>query len=125
MLAEHHPALHLDSLKNAWNGVLRALLSQRNFRLELVIGLVALFLAFILEFSLTKFMVVVGTILLVLSFELLNTSLEAIVDSVHPQHHPLAEISKDAAAAAVLVVVIFAALVGLYLYLPPFLANFY
>lgn len=40
---------------------------------------------------------------LVLSLELLNTSLEAVVDLASPEVHPLAKVAKDAAAAAVLV----------------------
>lgn len=40
---------------------------------------------------------------LVLSLELVNTALEAVVDLVSPQFHPLAKVAKDAAAAAVLV----------------------
>ena len=125
MLSEHHPRLHYNSLKNAWSGILASLATQRNFRLELIFGLIALFLAYVLEFTQTKFVVVIGTILLVLSFEMLNTSVEALVDSVHVEHHPLAKISKDASAGAVLIVTILAAIIGLYLYLPAFLALYY
>ena len=39
----------------------------------------------------------------VLAVELLNTALEAVVDLVSPDDHPLAKIAKDVAAAAVLV----------------------
>jgi len=40
----------------------------------------------------------------VIGAELFNTALEALVDLVSPQDHPLARRAKDAAAAAVLVV---------------------
>ena len=40
---------------------------------------------------------------LVLTLELVNTALEALVDLVSPTYHPLARIAKDAAAGAVLI----------------------
>ncbi len=125
MLSEHHPRFHFNSLKNAWVGILTSLSTQRNFRLEIILGLIALFLAYVLEFTLTKFVIVIGTILLVLSFEMFNTALEALIDSVHVEHHPLAKLSKDASAGAVLIITLLAGIVGLYLYLPAFLALYY
>jgi diacylglycerol kinase len=44
--------------------------------------------------------------------EITNTALEAIVDLVSPQPHPLAKIAKDCGAAAVLVAVLMAVLLG-------------
>ena len=45
-------------------------------------------------------------IALVLSLELMNTAIEAIVDLLTVAHHPLAKIAKDAAAGAVLIAAI-------------------
>lgn len=50
---------------------------------------------------------------LVLTAELLNTALEAVVDLVSPQEHPLAKQAKDVAAAAVLVASLAALAAGL------------
>jgi len=49
---------------------------------------------------------------LVFAAELLNTALEAVVDLVCPEQHPLAKLAKDCAAAAVLVAALAAAAAG-------------
>jgi diacylglycerol kinase (ATP) len=58
---------------------------------------------------------------LVLSVELLNTALEAAVDLVSPEWHPLARAAKDAAAGAVLAASLGALLTGLAVLGPPLL----
>lgn len=54
----------------------------------------------------------------VISLELLNTAIEAIVDLVSPQNSELARIAKDTAAAAVLVAAITAIGVGVWIFVP-------
>ena len=56
----------------------------------------------------------------VLVLELLNTSIEAVVDlAIGRRFHPLARIAKDTAAAAVMVAAISSLLIALLLLLPP------
>jgi diacylglycerol kinase len=55
---------------------------------------------------------------LVLGAEMINTSLENIVDIISPEHHPLAGRAKDIAAGAVLLTAILAATVGLIVFVP-------
>jgi diacylglycerol kinase len=50
--------------------------------------------------------------------ELFNTAIEVLVDLVSPDIHPKAKIVKDVASAAVLVAAIFAAIVGLIIFIP-------
>jgi diacylglycerol kinase (ATP) len=121
MISDHHPKLHYYSFKHAWRGITTAISSQRNLRLEIMIGFAAIILAIFLEFTAAKLMIVAATILLVLGFEMINTSVESMVDSVHVEHNELAKVSKDASAAAVLIATILAIIVGIYLYLPPIL----
>ncbi len=49
---------------------------------------------------------------MVLFAELLNTAVEAVVDLVSPDEHPLAKQAKDVAAAAVLVAALTAVAAG-------------
>ena len=58
------------------------------------------------------------TIGLVIGFELINTSIEATVDLVTEDYHPLAKVAKDTSAAAVFVFAIAAIVVGLIIFLP-------
>ncbi len=55
---------------------------------------------------------------LVIATELINTSIEAVVDLTCPKIHPLAKIAKDTASAAVFVFAITAAIAGLIIFLP-------
>lgn len=55
---------------------------------------------------------------LVIATELINTSIEAVVDLTCPKIHPLAKIAKDTASAAVFVFAITAAISGLIIFVP-------
>ena len=55
---------------------------------------------------------------LILSLELVNTALEAVVDLVTEERRPLAKLAKDTAAGAVLIAAIMAAGVGLLIFVP-------
>jgi undecaprenol kinase len=59
------------------------------------------------------------SITLVLTAELLNTAIEATVDLISPEIHPLAKRAKDTAAGAVLLTAVFAVLVGVYVFYHP------
>lgn len=89
----------LRSAGFAWAGVRHAYRTQANFRVELVSA--ALAVAFSLWLRVPPAPVLLACAL-VLSLELVNTALEAVVDLVSPEFHVLAKIAKDAAAAAVL-----------------------
>ncbi len=83
----------------AWAGVRAGWRLQRNFRIEVVCAALALGAAWWLGAPLTP---IVLACALVLSLELLNSAVEATVDLVSPEWHPLAKLAKDAAAGAVL-----------------------
>jgi diacylglycerol kinase (ATP) len=104
----------------AWAGVRYAYGTQANFRIECWAALVALGLCVWLRAPLAP---VALACALVLSLELLNTALEAVVDLVSPEWHALAGVAKDAAAAAVLLGSAGALIVGLSVLLPPLLAR--
>ena len=61
---------------------------------------------------------------LVISCELINTAIEATVDLVTEEYHPLAKVAKDTAAAAVFVFAIVAVLVGIIIFVPKVIALF-
>jgi diacylglycerol kinase (ATP) len=100
------------SFFHAFEGILYATRTQPNMRVHFVIGALVLLATLVLR--LDRFYVVAAIILvaLVLSLELLNTAVEAIVDLLTVAHHPLAKTAKDAAAGAVLIAAIASALGG-------------
>ncbi|MGC8968271.1 MAG: diacylglycerol kinase family protein [Thermus sp.] len=110
----------LRSFAFAWEGLAYAWRVQRNFRVEVFLGVLAVGLGLWLGVDLAPILLMAA---LVLSLELLNTALEALTDLASPIYHPLAKQAKDTAAAAVLVASLFSLLLGLYLLLPPLLAR--
>jgi len=113
----------LISFHYAWCGMVYAFRTQRNFRVHLVIGSLAMGLAVFLRLKSVEIAVIGLTSGLVLVMELLNTAIESVVDlTVNQNFHELAKIAKDCAAAAVLVSAMAAVLVAGTLLLPPLLA---
>lgn len=94
----------------AWAGIAHAYRTQANFRIEVTAAALACALAVALRVPLAPILLCCA---LVLSLELVNTAIEAIVDHATADFHPLAKIAKDAAAGAVLIASFGAVLVGL------------
>jgi diacylglycerol kinase (ATP) len=114
----------LLSFKYAGQGVSYAFRTQRNFRIHLIIGAIALSLSLYFQLSAIACSIISLTIALVLVLELLNTALEAVVDlTVGREFHQLAKIAKDCAAGAVLIAAIAALLIAGVLLLPHILQR--
>jgi diacylglycerol kinase (ATP) len=108
------------SFQYAWAGLTYAFATQRNFRLHTIIGTIAISLGLCLRIPGFELALISLTIGLVLTLELLNTAIEAVVDlAVDTQYHELAKIAKDCAAGAVMVSAIAAIVVAGLLLLPP------
>lgn len=110
---------HVNSFKYAFQGLTHALKEGRNFRIQVVIGLLVIILAWIFNFTRFEWSILLITISLVLTAELLNTVIELVVDlAVKERILPKAKIAKDVSAASVLLISIFALIVGLVLFVP-------
>ncbi|HGY5536284.1 MAG: diacylglycerol kinase family protein [Prochlorococcus sp.] len=112
------------SFRYAAQGLAYGVISQRNFRIHLIIGSVVFGLGLWLQLKPNDLAVLVLMVTAVLVLELLNTSIEAVVDlAIGRRFHPLARIAKDCAAAAVLVAAISSLLIALLLLLPPLIIR--
>jgi len=112
----------IDSFRFASGGLRHALINQRNFQIQLVVGIIVVISAWLLQFSRIEWLILLITVVIVLSAELLNTVIEVVVDlAVKEQLLPDAKLAKDVAAAAVLLTSIFAVILGLILFIPHFL----
>jgi diacylglycerol kinase len=87
----------------AFAGLAAAWRAQPNLRIQGVFAAVAVLVALALRVPAAAWALLALAIGLVLVAELFNTALEALVDLVSPDRHPLAKRAKDVAAAAVLV----------------------
>jgi diacylglycerol kinase len=103
----------------AWQGITYVVRTQRNMRIHLGVASTVLVLAGILRVSRVEMASLLLCIMAVTVLEMMNTVVEAVVDLVTEEYHPLAKIAKDVAAGAVLVSSIGAILVGLLILGPP------
>ena len=114
----------LISFRYAWEGVSHTFQTQRNFRIHVVVGLLAIALSIFLQLSRVEIAIIGLTIGAVLAMELLNTALESVVDlTVEQTYHDLAKTAKDCAAAAVLISALAAVMVAGSLILPALLPR--
>lgn len=92
----------MDGLKSAWK-------HEHAFRQELVVFVVATIVALLLRVSAFEKLVLIAVMVLVLIVELINSAIEAVVDRVSLERHPLSKNAKDFGSAAVLLASLLAA----------------
>ncbi len=95
----------LAGLKYTWK-------TQRNFRVHVLSGSLVIILSYFFRITYIEFLFIISAVLFVLVMELLNTALEATVDLVTTEFHPLACIAKNVGAGAVLLSAFYALMVG-------------
>lgn len=108
---------HILSFKYAFEGIATALKKEPNLKFHLILAIIVIIAGFILQISQRDWIIVVILIGLIISVELTNTAIEAVVDAFAPSEHPGAKLAKDISAGAVLVVSITAAAVGIIVFL--------
>ena len=91
----------LDAVRFSLAG-LRAALTEPAFRQELALSVILIPLGLYLGKSAIERALLVGSVLLVLIVELLNSAIEASVDRVSLDDHNLARRAKDLGSAAVM-----------------------
>ena len=92
----------LNAIGYSWAGLRAAYQHESAFRQEFWLGLILVPLGFYLGDTAVERVLMVGSLLLVLIVELLNSAIEASVDRISLEHHLLIKRAKDMGSAAVL-----------------------
>ena len=92
----------VGAVRNSFAGLAGAVRGEDAFRQELVLAAILVPLAFWVGRSGVERAVLIGSVLLVLIVELVNSAIEATVDRISLEIHPLAKRAKDLGSAAVL-----------------------
>ncbi len=111
----NHPTFKRSFLF-AVQGFMTAVRQERNIKVMLGGAAFAIAMGLILRIDLISWAIVLTCCGVVISAELLNTAIETVVDLVSPEFHPLAGRAKDISAAAVWVLCVLVALVGLFVF---------
>lgn len=103
----------INSFRYAGRGIIYCVNNERNMRIHLVV--VAYMVYFMRFFTLTKGekAIIVLMMAVVVFAEIVNTSIETIVNLLSPSYNQMARIAKDAAAGAVFVSAAAAVIVGI------------
>lgn len=106
--SNHHKGK--TGLKRAWNalfysmaGFKAAFKHEDAFRQEVILAAVLIPAAFLLGHAAIERALMIGSVLLVLLVELINSAIEATVDRISLEDHKLAKRAKDIGSAAVFV----------------------
>lgn len=92
-----------NALRYSLQGIRAALRHEGAFRQEIVLAVVLIPVALLIEDSGIGRALLIGSILLVLTVELLNSAIEATVDRISIEEHRLAKRAKDMGSAAVFI----------------------
>lgn len=102
----------MKSFKYAFHGIFETIRTQRNMRIHLCFAFYVIIAGFVTHISASEWVAVLICIGLVMALECLNTALESLCDTVHPEKSEGIRITKDAAAGAVLCTALASAVVG-------------
>ena len=91
---------------------------NQNIKIHIIVGIVVLILGVVLGLTKYEMFSVSLLIVLVISAEMINSAIEEVVNLLIDEHNEHAKIAKDVGAGMVLLISIFAVIVGLFIFLP-------
>ena len=108
----------IKSFSYAFNGLKILFKEELNAKVHFVIALVIIICGFVFQVSTSEWIAIIFAIGLVFSLELLNTAIEQIANFISPEKNEKIKRIKDLAAAAVVIGVIAAVIIGFIIFLP-------
>ena len=96
----------INAFGYSMKGLRAAFKHESAFRQETVLLIILLPIAFLLGQNIVDYSILIGSLMLVIIVELLNSAVEAVVDRVGDEHHKLAGRAKDIGSAAVFVTLV-------------------
>lgn len=109
---------HTVSFKHAFDGLIYTFKTQPNFRIHTFFAILAISSGLFLNITSSEWSVIVFVIGLVLICEMINTSLESVIDLLTDKYHLSAKIAKDVSAGMVLISALIAVITGLLVFVP-------
>jgi len=110
-----------EKFRNAFRGLYVVSKTTRHLSIHIIAALIVIVFAFYFKVSSLEWIALTFSIGFVFVTEVLNTAIEIDIDLTSPEYHPYARDTKDVAAAAVLLSVFVAIIVGLIIFLPKIL----
>ena len=114
----------LNSIKYSVDGLVNAYQNEQSLWLHAMCTIIIVILGFALQISFIQWAIIVIGLVIVLAVELLNTAIEATVDLVTKEIHPLAKVAKDCGSAAAFVSSIMVFIICCFIFIPKIIALF-
>ncbi len=108
----------LHSFRNAFRGIGILLRHEPNARIHLVISTIVVAAGFYFQIKISEWAILLVAICMVITTEIINTSIENLCDRITAETDPDIRNIKDIAAAAVLLTSIFAVIIGILIFWP-------
>lgn len=107
-----------NSIKYSIEGLVHAYKNEQSLWLHGFGSIAAIILGIVLKISLNQWAIVITALAVILSVELLNTAIEAVVDMVTSEFHPLAKVAKDCGSAAAFVSTLVTVVILAFIFIP-------
>jgi diacylglycerol kinase (ATP) len=104
--------IHLATL-NSLRAFMWLFKNESAFKQELLLLLMAIPMTFIFDITMKEQLILILAVLFIIFTEIINTAIEAVVDRVGLEFHPLSGLAKDLGSAAVFVSLIIASIIWL------------
>lgn len=92
----------------SWKGFRAAWVNEAAFRQEGIAAIIAVVIACWLDVDAITRVLLIGSVLIVMIVEIINSAIEAVVDRIGSEHHELSGRAKDMGSAAVLLAIVIA-----------------
>ena len=114
--------LSIERLKKsfgyAFKGIDDVVSNEPNMKIHVSVAILVVIMAFLLKISMIEWIILVLLIGLVLAAEVINTTIENLVDMYIKDYNERAKVVKDTAAGTVLILAITAVIIGLMIFVP-------
>ncbi|MFZ9029113.1 MAG: diacylglycerol kinase family protein [Crocinitomicaceae bacterium] len=108
----------VKSFENALRGLAQMVRTEKNFQIHIVALVFVTSAGFYFDINKVEWIAIMLISAMVLSAEAINSSIEKLSNHLHPEEHNAIKKVKDIAAGAVLVLAIFAIIIGLTIFVP-------
>jgi diacylglycerol kinase len=108
-----------ESVRCAFRGLIKGILSERNLKVEVILGILIVAVSIYLEVSKVYFLTIIVVIFLVVILELFNKNFEKFIDLVSPYYNKEAGEIKDTMAGIVLSASLLSVIIGVLILYEP------
>lgn len=108
----------IKSFFYAFQGIFYYLKNEVNAQIHAIATIIVVTIGLCVGIDRTEWMMLILTIGMVWTLEIINSSIEKLADALHPNYHILIKRAKDMASGAVLIGAIVAIIIGLFIFLP-------